>query len=163
MRIFKLIAVAMIAMLFTLAPALAQRADDSGPALEFIQKTGMSKNFLLLVGQSSVQTQTFKIIAANYGIDGAKSYLIAAMTKALPKYEGEWNRVMARIWAKHLSVEEMNSLTTLGQRSPFFQKLMAAQEKVGPEMQSELQPLLNSAVADSIAIAFEESSARQAK
>lgn len=163
MRIFNLIAVVMFATLFFLAPAFAQRADDSGPALEFIRKTGMSKNFALLVGQSSVQTQTFKIIAANHGVDGAKNYLITAMTKALPKYEGEWNRVMARIWAKHLSIEEMNSLTTLGQRSPFFQKLMAAQEKVGPEMQSELQPLLNSAVADSIAVAFEESSVPKTK
>lgn len=163
MKNLRILAVASLSTLMFLLPASAQEPAGQKVALEFVQKSGMSRNFQLLLGQVSTQTETFKSMAVAQGPEAAMRLLNSSMQIVLAKYQPGWDQVMARVWSRRLSEEEMASLLQVGRSSPFFEKLASASQSVSAEMQAELQPLLNAAAAEAVAVAFKESASQKAK
>lgn len=131
---------------------------DSSLALEFLRKWKLNANLYLLTSDAIMKTTTFRIMVNNLGPDETKGLLVKNMVQILPKYQTEWDRNMAAIYAQHFSAEELQSLTQEGPKSQWAKKLASpsTQEVLGQEMREKSSAMLQAAAAEVLTQSFEQ-------
>lgn len=138
-------------LLLTFACSAATPEEE---ALTFVETLDLGQNLEALTEQVAKNTQTYRMIVATVGADGAEDLLESELSGALPKYQSRWNANLAASYLLHFSPEELRSLAEERAASPYLSKFQEKQRDVGLEMQSRSGDLLQEAAAEVVENAF---------
>ena len=140
----------LIAIALTVASCLsmpfAWATPEQDAAYTFVVRQNVGKTFMPMAWMTVSVTYTYAAIVENLGEEGAKKLISSEFEAALPSYKPQWNRNLAKAYAKHMSVEELQSLAAEGQASKYARKLIEKQKVVGDDMRAASEPLLVSFV-----------------
>lgn len=75
----------------------------------------------------------------------------------LPRYQPAWNKNLAAVYARHFSVEELQSLATDGRRSKFAGKVAERQSAIGNDLRETSEPVLTALVKEALVSAVAKS------
>jgi len=106
------------------------RADEESTSLTFVKGMGISE----AIGNSIIgvtQLQVLPDVICALGNAEAKRLVQTELKAAIARHQAQWDHDAAAAWRKSLSEDEMRSLLSLRQQSPYFSKFRAASEAVG--------------------------------
>jgi len=153
-----LIAIALMAGCCLSTPiALATPEEDA--AYTFVVRQYVGKTFMPMAWMTASVTYTYVAIVENIGEEGAKKLISSEFEAALPAYQPQWNRNLTNAYAKHMSIEELESLAAEGKASKYMSKFMEKQKVVGDDMRAASEPLLVSFVVGVLDKAWGKSAA----
>ncbi len=102
-----------------------------------------------------MNTETYRIIVAKTTSSEAREILNKELDKTLPKYQQQWNENLALAYLEYLTSQELNSVFTERNSSPYLKKFQEKQADIGQSMQRKSSDLLVKAVAEVIGNAFQ--------
>jgi hypothetical protein len=126
-------------------------------ALVMVKTMRLGENLSGMTYQTALNTTTYRGVATKLGPSKANELLIAAVKTIAPKHQEQWNKNLAQSWEPNLTPEEIQSLLTEKQRSPYANKFMSLQNKVGDAMKAKSEPLLIEVVKEVLLDVFEKS------
>lgn len=147
-----LVALSFYSLLIPIAVAL-----ENNPENVMVQALGLGGNLMPMSENVASHTQTYNGIKNTIGEEKAKSLLKKHLITTVSKYQMQWNSNLASSYSALLTQEEMRSLTTLKQKSPYLTKFQAIQGQVGENMQTKSKDLLKIVVSEALNSAFLES------
>lgn len=158
MKLLKKVGSLILTACFSFVGSALHAQTDSSLALEFLKKWKLNANLYLLTSDAMMNTTTFRIMVNNQGLADSRNLLVKNMVQILPKYQTEWDRNMAAVYAQHFSAEELQSLTQEGPKSPWAKKLASptTQEVLGQEMREKSSSILQAAAAEVLSKSFEQ-------
>ena len=133
-----------------LSTPLARATPEEDAAYTFVVRQNVGKTFMPMAWMTALSTHAYGAIVANLGEEGAKKLIFDELEAALPAYQPQWNRNLANAYAKHMSVEELQSLAAEGQASKYARKLIEKQNAVGNDMRAASEPLLRNFVVGAL-------------
>lgn len=134
---------------FTLAPQ-PEDAGNFGMARAAARKLGMGGRLEGVARQVARTNPAFAALVSVYGEEVAARRLDEEIARAMPRYRGVWEDQAAAIYMRHLDRGELLSVAVDGIVSPGGEKLKAAHDRIGPEMQAAARPLVEPLVAEAL-------------
>lgn len=145
-------------LLLVLSPLTMANPTDS--EADFIQRQHVGRNLKTLAVSVALRTQTFAVMASKLGAPEAQRLVSQELDAHAGQFQGQWNANLAKIYAEHLTPQELASLASEGKNSRFFDKLIAKQEVVGTEMEQLSKPISTKYVTAAMTGAFDKFSSR---
>jgi len=125
------------------SPALSKGpGDDNQAALGFIERNRIGENLSNLARQFGMSTKTFQIIERAVGPQRARQMFQDHLSREAPKFQGQWNKTLANVYANHFSAAELRSLGKERDKSPYYAKLQSQSPAISAEMKSAGTPIL---------------------
>jgi len=125
-------------------------------ALELITQLRLGASLSQIALAMASRTQTFPMLASRFGADQARIVVQRELDTCLPRYQSVWNQHLAATCAKHVSVEELQSLGIAGRNSKFARKVAQWQTSIGIDPGAASEPVLNALVADAMRSALDK-------
>jgi hypothetical protein len=141
-------------MCCVLAPALPAFAATEASCMEMVKGVKLGATFGEMLFQSGTSTQTYVMLANKVGSEKAEAMFRQEMVPVVARYQEEWNRNLARAWAKQLTDAECQSLGKLGGKSPHRQRFESTSQAAGEAMNTTSAPLLRRAASEVLYAAF---------
>jgi hypothetical protein len=135
------------------APSLA--ADPETAALAMIAKLGLGNNLKILGFLAAAKTQTYRIMVQTVGPNRTDTLIREELENASPKYQDQWNKRLAGVYAPRFSAEELESIAEYGRQSPQIKKLSGMkQSEIAAIMEANSKDILVDYVTDALTNAF---------
>lgn len=126
-------------------------------ALKMVEALRLGENLGGMTYQVAKVTITYRGIEAKIGHQKADELLKAEIAVVAPKYQKQWNRNLAKVWAPLMTSEEFDSLVAKKQKSPFASKFVSLQDRAGATMKANSEPLLKTVLTDVLTGVFKKS------
>lgn len=120
------------------------------PALAMVVRRNMGANLERMANQVAQSTHTYGMVAERFGAAEAPSVVAQEIRALLPEYQDRWNENLAAAYSAHLSPEELRSLASHGNQSPFVGRFAAVSHDVSSDMKIRSAPLLEELVAKAL-------------
>ena len=133
-----------------------QVAGSKVQSIDYIVKAKTGSNLTKLAYKVAKTTQTYRINDSKVGGVEANKILERELDRVIVKYQQQWNQNLANAHSEYLSAEEINSLYYNGKNSPYFEKLLNLQRKIGESMQGKSKELLTKIVGEAMQGAFKK-------
>lgn len=135
-----------------------QRADENGvlDALQFVQETGLNRNFGEMIMSFSMKTQTVQGLILRHGSAAVTTSLLNNTNQVIQIRGPEWDEKLASLYADYFTEAEMYSLLHDRNDSPYLEKLKLKHSEIGTKMQSASWDLMQQAVVETIAAVIED-------
>lgn len=147
------------ALLLGLAP-LTMATPTESAAVELIRLQHVGRNLKMLAALVAPRTQTFAMMAAKLGRSETELLISKELDAFADQFQGQWDSNLAKIYARHFTLEELVSLTSGGRNSPYFNKIAAKEEAMSVEMRQLSKPILVEYVSAAMYSAFVKFSRR---
>ncbi len=142
---------ASIALFFVLAavwlPAKAQDGVED-VALNFVITHQVGSNLPQMALAAVSRTETFRMLGYKLGLPEARKQVQDEIAIVAPTYQARWDKNLAEAYAKHLSAQELSSLTSEGDQSQYVSKFASLRRSVGEDMRTSSEPLLTEMVSE---------------
>ena len=142
-----------LALILTVGLAFAQSEES---ALKMVKALNLGDNLGRMSYQMSKVTTTYQGIAAKVGPQKADEMLRAELATSVPKYQEQWDRNLARAWAPLMSRDEIESIASQRQQSPFSAKFMSLQNQAGASMKIKSEPVLTAVMTEALTRVFDK-------
>ncbi|WP_417552241.1 hypothetical protein [Marinomonas fungiae] len=155
----KLCGFLLLPLIIMLAMGCSEHEQVTGPevqTIDYIVKAKTGSNLTKLAYKVARTTQTYKVIDSKVGSIEANKILEIELNRSILKYQSQWNQNLADAHSEYLSDEEINSLYYNGKNSPYFEKLVELQSKIGVTMQEKSKDLLTKIVSEAMQGAFKQ-------
>ena len=155
----KLCGFLLLPLIIMLAMGCSEHEQVTGPevqTIDYIVKAKTGSNLTKLAYKVARTTQTYKVIDSKVGSIEANKILEIELNRSILKYQSQWNQNLADAHSEYLSDEEINSLYYNGKNSPYFEKLVELQGKIGVTMQEKSKDWLTKIVREAMQGAFKQ-------
>lgn len=145
--------------LLILIASCSQSEQVSGPAvqtIDFIVKDKLGSNLSSMAKKVAERTQTYQMIKFELGASETDKLIAIELGLTIEKYQDEWNQNLANAYSEFLTIEEINSLYYNGKHSPYFDKQLKLNRKIGASMQNKSKELLTKVVSEAVSKAFKK-------
>ncbi len=145
-------ALAVGGLLFFANPSHAQSERvEIKNGVDFVQKTGMTKNLQQLAMNVIAKTTTMKTIINKCGVERATQMLKANLFKSMDQHRQTWDTNMGAVYAEHFSVQEMNCLYTQREKcTSAIGRFRSSQNTISAEIGEKNKDVLTSVVQDTL-------------
>ena len=126
-------------------------------ALRMVKALRLGESLAGMTYQFAKVTTTYRGIEATLGVQKADALLRAEIAVAVPKHQEQWNKNLAQAWQPLVTPEEIDSIITQKQQSPYANKFMSLQDKAGATMKANSEPLLKTVLTEVLTGVFEKS------
>ncbi len=117
-------------------------------ALKFVLVTGLHKNLSLLLLHDVKNQKPIQDVVKLHGMDKAQDAVVRAIRSAKNSHAAEWNEMLAGVYNRHFSDEELQSIMTERETSPYFDGLIEKQALIAAETQVHGKDIFTEAKAD---------------
>lgn len=124
-------------------------------AVEFVNKTGVNKNFQYFLLQAATYTTTIMGLSKEYGANQVFEILKIEIDRVVSKYKDRWDQNLADAYLEYFSVEELESILKEKRNSPFAAKFKEQQAAVGAIMKESSRPILEEALPEVLMAVFQ--------
>lgn len=114
----------------------------------FVRNAGLYKNLSLLLLQDVKNAQQVDTAIDRFGMDRVQATVVHAIKSAQQSHETEWVRILAGIYSQHFSRDELQSIITQRELSPYFPRLVMLQGSIADAVRTEGQNVFNQALND---------------
>ncbi len=114
----------------------------------FVRNAGLSNNLSLLLLQDVKNAQQVDAAIDRLGMDHVQATVVHAIKSAQQSHETEWVRILAGIYSQHFNHDELQSIITQRELSPYFSRLVALQDTIADAVRVEGQSVFNQALND---------------
>lgn len=126
----------------------------SNPALALVERFNMGDNLEKMAVHVAKSTHTYTMVTQKYGKEQALQMLTQEIQKLIPAYQSQWDAALAKAYSLHISPDELRSLATDGNKSPYINKLRISQSAVGKDMRKISSPILTKFVTQALSNAI---------
>lgn len=130
--------------------AAASIATGGDPALAMVVRRNMGANLERMANQVAQSTHTYGVVADRFGAAEAPSVVAQEIRALLPEYQDRWNENLAAAYSAHLSPEELHSLASQGNQSPYVERFASVRPDVSSDMKTRSAPLLDELVTKAL-------------
>ena len=134
---------------FATAAPTAQEA-----AADLVARRDIGNNLRLMSLELAATTQTYLMIVAKIGPVAARSSVAREIDALIPNYQARWNHELAVVYARHLPLEALISLTAEGRESKYASKLADKLNDIGEDMRVRSTPILIELLSAAMLSAF---------
>jgi hypothetical protein len=145
-----------IACVMIVLPSLVLGQSEES-ALRMVKALRLGENLEGMTYQFAKVTTTYRGIEARLGPQQADTLLRAEIAVVAPKHQEQWNKNLAQAWQPLMTPEEIDSIITQKQQSPYASKFMSLQDKAGTTMKANSEPWLKTVLAEVLTGVFEKS------
>jgi len=110
------------------SPFLSKKTNQA--ALNFVERTGITKSFSLLILQDVKNRREIRDAISHYGMDKVQATVVEAIQQTQLHYAPQWNQLMAGIYVEYFSARELASILTKREASPYFPRLLNLQTTI---------------------------------
>lgn len=132
------------------APAEADAVVQGDPAVALVQRFNMGQGLKGLALDAARTTTTYAALVQRRGQPSAEKEIEAAIVALLPRYQSEWDRRLAALYARHLSADELRSLARDGKQSEYASRFNKVQPVVAAQMREQSSALLAELVTEAL-------------
>jgi len=129
-----------------LMPTLPQATTDV--ALQFVVKTGVTKNLSLLLLNEIKHDAAVQAAVARHGMTRVQNAVVKSIRIAQRDYADDWNSVLASIYREHMAANELADIIAKREASPHFIKLLDLQDKIATALTSRGEKIFSRARQD---------------
>ncbi len=130
----------------SLSPYATDRSNKI--ALQFIERTGITKNLSLLVLQDVKNRRQIRDAITLYGMPKVQAAVVDAIKAAQKIYAPQWNQLIAEIYVEHFTATELASIMARREASPFFPRLLDLQGTIAEAVHARGDQMVASARID---------------
>ncbi len=117
-------------------------------ALKFILVTGIHKNLSLLLLHSVKDQPSVQAAVQKHGMDVVQNTVVQAIRAAKAKHGAEWNEMLARIYRGYFTDNELRSIMTERESSPYFAQLIDKHTLIATDTKTQGQSIFAAAKSD---------------
>lgn len=120
-------------------------------ALDFVRKTGISRNLSLMLLHDVKGRAAVQAAVKRYGMDTVQNTVVKVILSAQSQYGTEWEQMLAGIYQAHFGAQALRSLTVERDASPYFVRLLDVQDDIAQAVKEKGQAILQKARTDILA------------